>query len=186
MATPDFERLTRSRGELIVAPTSLSTARPHGGTSLGIVSKVRFQPGDRWIDVPAEDRGGEIQESYYVPDRAVLRATLRSPSDDDVKQRVWPNSASGSVTGKRVASAPGTVRPGFKASTRTVVLLWSPDEPLVDDALILYKAHLRLVREHELAYGLDEEKVLVVEVVLMLGEGSDRLWKEGLLEDLTL
>jgi hypothetical protein len=68
----------RERGRVCVGPSNLSAAYPHGGTGLGLIRDIEFQPGIRNREIAAEEFGGIATEYIRLGERAALTGVLRA------------------------------------------------------------------------------------------------------------
>lgn len=187
MGAENISAILEVKGSLCINPTDLSADFPHGGTSLGLVRAISVLPNQRSVPLTAEEYGGETVEEVELGRSWTLTAAVRS-FDDDVLALVFPNTEAGASTGSTVVNDPGTTdaeRPGHLLSTRSVVLLFSPDD-LQNHKMVLFYRALPLVDDAlELTFSLGEETTLGV-VFKAIRDGSNRMMSLGYREDLTL
>jgi hypothetical protein len=129
VTTFNLRDISKIPGKLCVNPTDLSTAFPHGGTGLGVVRNIVFRPEFKYTDIRAEEFGGERVESIATSRGCILTATLQSFDSEALREMFW-NTEEGTVSGKRGVReyAAASNRAGFLLSSRSVVLLFSPDD----------------------------------------------------------
>jgi len=124
MATKNLQNIVRWRARLVKDPSNLSNAFPHGGTELGIVRSVRFQPNMKMEHNLAVEFGKVRTETFYTGEAPVIACVLRE-FDADALSTIWPNTAnSGSTMQGRVSGAFN--RSGYAMSNNKLTLLWSP------------------------------------------------------------
>lgn len=185
MGTPDVARILAGvPGRLCVGPMNLATAFPHGGTALGLVRELAVRVLTARAEVVAEEFGAEAVEQVYLGQRWALVGTMRS-LDDDMVQRLFPATATGTTTQHRVISYPGTARAGDLRSASSVVLCFSPDD-LDRHPMVLFHRALPLVEEQaELQARLDQEAGFAF-AFLAIRATDGRAVSLGQREDLTL
>jgi hypothetical protein len=181
--TPNPRDILRSPGRLSYGATSLATAYPHGGTALGIVRAIAAAPNERFVDVIAEEYGGETVERLFMGQSWTISAILRS-FDPAALALVAPNSTTGTVSQERIVTEPGTVRAGHPRATAGVKLVFSPDAP---DApyLVLYRAIPSIEASATLQFGRSVETELAI-VFTGARDASGRMIAWGRSEDISL
>lgn len=180
---PNARAVVHAPGRLVVGPTDLALAFPHGGTALGLSAEVTFRPGLRGRSVRAEEFGGETIEVVYAGESAVLGALVRG-WDADAVNRVWLNSTVG-VSGERYVEYPGTTRAGTLGSARSVVLLFSPRDADRTPGVILYRA-LPLVDQAAALQFAFRRELVVAALFQGIRDATGRVYRAGRLEDLAL
>lgn len=145
-------------GKLAYGCNDLTAAWPHGGTGLGLVGSIYFQPPAGQVRLPAEEDGG-TRAILYTGGDAVLGASLEQWEDvasGGVLSTLFPNSET--VGTRTVLHWPGA---DPDAPDLPVGGLFPALEPLVftptnvseHPALILYKAVVCLEASTQLRLG---------------------------------
>jgi hypothetical protein len=186
VATPNVRDLLFIPGRLSVNPSNLNSAYPHGGTGLGLTRGLAIKLNsvyDPEAVITQEERGGEISDFVHQGEGAVLSCVLHS-WDAEALNRLFPNTAAGAVTQKRQVSAPGSVRAGARASSRSVVLVFTPDSPDHHPMFILRRALPALQTSNEINLRLDREAGIAA-IFVGIRDTSGRLYDFGMRHDLT-
>jgi len=186
VATPNVRDLLFIPGRLSVNPSNLNTAYPYGGTALGVTRGLAIKLNsvyDPEAVVSAEEFGGETTDFVHQAEGAILSCVLSS-WDAEALNRIFPNTAAGSVTQKRQVSAPGSVRAGSRASSRSVVLVFTPDSPDHHPMFILRRALPALNTAAEINLRMDREAG-VAAVFVGIRDSQGRLYDFGMRHDLS-
>ena len=151
MAAGSATRTIRNAGRLVVGPTNLSTAYPHGGTEVGRTQLVVLQPfGEQYrIEGEGIGRATDILEANK---RWVFACFLRGWDDDAIDLLMNDGDTVGSVSGHAVWGAPGTRIPGRSALARAQILLYVPDDILFNPAVLVYAAIPQWTPGSEIAF----------------------------------
>lgn len=134
--------------QVAIAPTDLSAAFPHGGTSLGTQGQFRFLPRSPAFEIHAEEFGGAPVGAVYTGEHHVLELTMREWNAAALAA-VFPIYKVGSSLGPILdIDVDSSVRAGSLLDDLGVVLVVSPlnvDDhpmllcrravPVVDDAI---------------------------------------------------
>lgn len=184
MASPDVSRVINAPGRVCFSPSSLSSAFPHGGTAIGTTRAGKMRHFGAYHPITDEAFGVEVRATVWCGENLALAMVLRE-CDDDALGLMFPNTATGTTSQHKVVASPGSNRPGLLLAEKAVVLLFSPDDPERVPALLLYKAEPRFeeVTEYDLALNKRLETVVVFTATR---DSSDRIWKRGMLKDLSL
>lgn len=185
MATADPDAIVRVPGRLVLNPTNLAAAFPHGGTALGVTRDQELRPNVKIHEEHAQEWGGATSRLLYCGTRAVFAAVFRS-WDADALAHYWPESAAGAVTQERVVApdvnADSTRAGRFIAGS---IVLWSPLAIESAPAVLLFDALPMLDETTRLQLSLKGE--LGMAVMWACAPGSDgRPYAMGLLADLSL
>lgn len=159
MTTPNVRDLMVVPGKLSYGPSDLATAYPHGGTALGLTKGVIVSIGSHFTEeaaITAEEYGGEIVDAVQQRDFIVVTSVLHS-WDKDALALVFPNTAEGGVSARRLVTGPGSVRAGSKLSARAQVLVFTPDDEDHMPMWTLHKAIPAIDEAVDLNAALDEE-----------------------------
>ncbi len=179
MGTADATKVYRVPGKLAINPTNLGAAFPHGGTALGVSTRVRIEMTRPQIMIKAEEFGSEVCEVVRGAETFILGAMLRQ-WDADVLAAIFPDTATTTING-----LPATTRAGTLASDNSAVLIFTPDNQTDHPAILLYKAIPLVEETAELRFGIVQELVLPV-LWLALRDSSDRFYSIGKIGDLSL
>lgn len=156
MATSDARNILRGGGRLVVSPTSVGGAFPHGGTELGEVRSIEFVPEVQTRQILRESIGGAVVDDIQLGERAVLVGILRS-WDSDILSVLFPVSAAGGSGRIINGHAKGTVRPGeLIGPARSVKLLYVANAPTRDPSLVLYRALPRMDSAARIALSIPQ------------------------------
>lgn len=139
MSAANPVNIARVPGRLVLSPTDLSAAFPHGGTKLGTTRDNEFRPRAVYHEEEAEE-WATTSRVFYCGTKAGFACVLRD-WDNDALGIIFPETSTGSVTGDKVVSQDvndNTLRAG-RALTGYVIL-WSPLAPISRPALLLYNA----------------------------------------------
>ena len=139
MASGGAPTILRVPGRLVVNPTDLQLDFPYGGHQVGSVRGFALQSLGAPYVIACEGLGSpsditEPPEDYRV---AFL---LRGADDDAIRRLYAGNQSEGGVSHHRNFTVPGTSQPGASALSRSVVLLYVPDNPIDAPALICRNA----------------------------------------------
>ena len=171
-------------GRLIINPSDLTIAFPHGGTELGLVRGIRVAPGSAYQDMTFEEFGGEIVDKLWTGDAWALAAILES-FDADAISTIFQNTSVDPDSDERVIEHPGTVKAGTFMSTRSVVLLLSPDDLENHPGVLFYRAIPMLDETAEITLRLADPLNIAV-MFAAIRDTSARVVKVGQVKGLTL
>lgn len=169
-------------GVLSVNPTSLTVAA-NRGTQLGIVHEVSIAIDQPYQFVHGEEYGERI-EAIMVGQGCAIGFNLIA-WDKDCLQRLFPNTAVGSTTGKRRVVAPSTIRAGEPVSDRSVVLLFTPDDTDRHPMFLMRRALPAIKETAEVAMKMDQEMGIPA-IFYGIRDTNGKLYDWGLAHDLTL
>lgn len=194
MANDDARKVLRVPGRLCINPSDLSAVWPHGGTGLGSVRAVMLRRFSGCWPATAEAFGGAPVEYLEAGESWALAATVRT-FQDDVVRRIFPSTAAGTVSQRRVVSAPGTVDAGAWVSGRSVVLCFTPEgatqaksatAPDVDAPFVLIYRALPLIAS-DVEVPLEGGQDFGIDVVFQgIRDSSGRVMAIGPRVDLSL
>lgn len=197
MATDDPRRILRVPGRLSHGCTDLTAVWPHGGTGLGAVKGVMLKRfGGLW-PATAEAFGGAPVEYLEAGEAWAIAATIRT-DQDDVIRRIFPNTAAGTVSQRRVVSAPGSTptHAGDWVSARSLTaLVFTPEgatqaksatSPDVDAPfIVIYRALPLIANDVEIPLELGAEWAIDV-TFQGIPDSTGRVMAFGRRGDLTL
>ena len=138
MASGDISRVIRAPGRLVVGPTNLSAAYPHGGTEVGKTRQVVLVQTGQPFRVISEGLG-ETSEILEGPTEWYLAAAMRGWDDDAVAQLFANNYTAGDPSGHAGYDEPKSRNVGSTALGRAKVLLWKPDDPIHVPSVLVYR-----------------------------------------------
>lgn len=184
MSAPDLTGLLYLPGELVISPTDLTIAFPHGGTRIGLLRDIVIRPGQANTVVRTEEFGAEVVEIIEGGREWILAAALRG-YDDDAIRRVFPTTAVGAETGRRVITDGGDARAGARGSARSVPLLFSPDDTGRRPAILFHRAIPMVSESAALTLDLDMEGMIGVVFRAIRHGTSARLVSVGHLRDIS-
>lgn len=182
---PSVLKALKVPGQIIANPSDLTTARPHGGVSLGLVKGVQWRRRPRYFDVEAEEFGGEAVDKIYMGEDWFLFFGLRS-FDRDAVQRCFHNSNLSTITGARTLVSPSTLRSGIGLSAGAIKLIFSPDDP-VNHECVYFREAVPFAEPMEIAFSRQDESIMVVGFQGMRGTATpEASFQRGLIEDIVL
>ena len=188
MSAPDVRDVLRVPGKLVINPTDITAAFPHGGTEIGLVRDSQLRFGYRTDLVHAEEWGGQPVESVYCGEVALFAAVLRE-WDDDALSNVFPNTGTGAISGNRTilgrVSGGSFNRAGYLLSGKSFVLCFSPRSVDRHPMVIVRKA-IPMVEETALLQLSLAEELGIGVVFQAIPDSSGRLYDVGKRGDLTL
>jgi len=179
MAVADVTKVYRVPGKLAINPTNLATAFPHGGTALGVATRVRIERTEPRTMVRAEEFGQEVVEVVRGGETLILGVMLRQ-WDSDVLSAIFPDTSGTTVNG-----LPATTRAGSLMTDNTAKLIFTPDNQTDHPGIILYKAVPLVEETAELKFGVVRELVIPT-LWLALRDASNRFYSVGKIGDLSL
>jgi hypothetical protein len=188
MSLPVYRDALRVPGKLCASPTNLSAAYPHGGTALGMHSKLVVQPKAIVSPITAEEYGGTVVDAIYCGEKPLIKCVLRG-WDADAISSVMPNTTVGSLSGRRyIRFEPGVSgqnKPGYRLGNQAIKLLFSPDNYLYNPFLLVYAAIPAWEESAEMALTDDNELALSV-AFWATPDSSGRTYAWGWAKDLSL
>ncbi len=156
MSTPDLGAVLHVPGRLCFNPTNLSTAWPHGGTGLGEKKQLVVKPMRSYSTIKEEAFGQEVIDVLDMGESWMLACIFRS-LDGDMLGKAFPSTFTGTSSGLKGISYPGSFRAGTLKSDSAFKLLFTPDD---EDRhpWVYFPNTLMLVDESaELALDIPEE-----------------------------
>ena len=188
MATANPRNIRRFRGRISWIPTDLTTAFPHGGTELGTIRDSIFTFGIKYEEIRAEEYSNVTTEYVYDGSHGALAVILRE-FDNDALGVIFPDTPTGAATGGQIlrgaVSGSGVTLGGTMASTRSNILVVSPQSPDTEEFLILYNAIPLVDEAAQLQYSAGHEVGMAV-VFRAAPDGTHRQWNIGKRRDLSL
>lgn len=184
MAAGAAARILRAPGRLVVGPTNLAVAYPHGGTEIGLVRRVVVQTLGAGFRIESELLGAatDVLESSQ---RYVMACLLRGWDDDAIRLLLADHYDAGAVSGHAVLTVPNRQQPGSSSLGRAKTLLYVPDDPVNAPALLIDRGIPEWSEGAELAFTRGDELGIPLAVECMRSEAG-RILQIGRLVDLTL
>jgi len=193
MATQNPESVFRVPARLCKNPTDLALAYPHGGTALGMIAQIIFQPNALYVDITAEEFGGTLVDRIYAGEEPVLSCTLRG-WDADIMGAAFPNSTFAIRSDGRVSKdrkiryepkVAGLKYPGYLMSGVSFPLLVSPIAAEFHPGVLFYNVAPAWDADAELVFKDGNELVLKIDFAC-LPDTTGRCYNVGKLIDLVL
>ena len=184
MATGNAARIIRAPGRVIVNPTLdfNDYPYPYGGVEIGRTTGVVLRPLGSSFRVECEARG-ETTDVLESDNRYVLGMVIRGKDDDAVELLLSDGYSEGAISQHAVWSAPGISTPGESGWTRSVSIVYVPDDPVRVDAVMVYAGIPGWADGAEVTFSRGEEVVIPL-AVECLSDGQDRIVAVGRLADL--
>lgn len=129
----DRTRILTNRGTLVVNPTAIG----EGGSELGFSeSGLSVRVNDEYLEEPSDETGAGMATVFYTGGDPLLAITLKEWKDESLAA-AFPDRYD--ATANRI-QIPGTLSPGDSMLSRAVVLEFRPDQPLIHETVIAFKA----------------------------------------------
>ena len=174
----NYARLQYAEGRLVWSPTDLSADFPYGGTDLGrVVDKVLYY-NRGYRDITAEEFGGDLAETFELGGPAIFAAMLMGVTDA-AWQRVF---ASADGSSQKVFS--NTATPGAKLSGAP--LLFVANDLANHNGVLMHHVFPTIPQEAATRFAADQRLGLPVVFRLARDPSSNKVWDQGLFEDLAL
>ena len=185
MANPQPYDVQRVPSRLCKSPTAISTF-PHGGTELGMIARMTFNPNALYADITAEEYGGTPVERIYAGEQPTFECLLRGWDADAIRYN-FPNTTLG-THGRLINFSPGVAgqnRPGYLGTNMSFKLLVSPIAESFHTGLIIYNAVPSWHSYPEMIFRSEGELILRLEFAC-LPDANGRVYQTGKLKDLVL
>lgn len=163
MGAPAFQRVLEYPGRLSFGCTNFTTDWPHGGTGMGFCDEVVLTILQPVHLVRAEELAGAAAiDGVVTAEEWFLTCVLRD-ADSDAIEKVFLNTAVGTVTQHRGIATPGTNRAGYALSARATVICFTPESVIQGaedqhDMAVLYRALPSLQATAALEHRLGKER----------------------------
>ena len=162
MSAPAVTDIWRIPGKLVLTPTDLTAVYPYGGTELGVISKIAFEPRPEYDQVVAQEWGGAVCKVLTVGEKPVIYGTLRS-WDAAMMAQLFRQGGSGTRSGSATAGnryvsgnpQSGSPRPGTLVGG--VLLMFAPLASNAMPCLIGYNAKPRIDIAARMELALNRE-----------------------------
>lgn len=185
MASGDVSRVLRAPGRLVVNPTDLNVDFPHGGVEVGKTRLVVLTTFNTSVRIECEGLGNEPSDILERTSRYVFSCFIRAWDDDAIERFFSSNFVQGGVSGHSLLREPGTRVAGASALGRAVRLLYVPDDPISNPAVMIYRGVPDWSENAELAFQRQEELGLPITIECVRG-GSGKILEVGRLADVSL
>ncbi len=160
MSALNVADLLYAPGKLYANPSALTGNETAFGTALGLVSGLAIDlEGPHGDDqaIRMSEHGNEISDMVEGARGIRVSGVLQS-WDADMIQRLFPNSSVDATVGaQRKVAEPSSVRPGARASDRSIVLLFMPDDSDRVPCLVLHRALPAIEAKSRIEARLDRE-----------------------------
>lgn len=184
MTAGSASRVIRAPGRLVVGPTNLDLAFPHGGTEVGRTRAVVLQALGKNFRVEAEGLG-EASDVLQPTHRYVFACFLRG-FDDDAVELLWSgNFEAGELSQHAKFLVPGAALPGSSALGRAKVILYEPDDYIGAPSVLIYRGIPDWQDGAELMWRRRDELGLPLAIECMRSDAG-KLLAVGRLADLEL
>jgi len=130
-------------GRLVKAPTDLTAAFPHGGTSLGLTEDgITLSREKYWEEVTVEEYGIEPVKVVHLGERVSFSVQLAEWTDTTL-DLIWSGfTVAGSTSTLKNAEWPGdgaTMYPGKDLADNSIILLFSPAVTTAPQKIALFR-----------------------------------------------
>ncbi len=184
MAAGNAARTIRNVGRLVVGPTDLSAAYPHGGTEVGRTKLVVLQSFGEQYRIQGEGIG-RATDVLEADKRWTFSCFLRGWDNDAVDLLMNDGDSVGGTSRHRVWSAPGSTTPGASALARAQILLYVPDDILHNPAVLVFAAIPQWSPGAEIAFQRGTEYGIPLSAECF-EDGNGNTLEIGRLSDLSL
>lgn len=188
MSTALVRDVLRIPGRIVINPTNLASAFPHGGTEMGLTRDAEMRFGISTSLVTAEEWGQAPVESVYTGESAVFAAVLRE-WDNDAIDNIFPNTGTGATSGDRSilgrVSGGSFNRAGYLLSNKSFILLFSP-KAVDRHPMVLVRKAIPMVEETSLMRLSLAEEFGIGVVFQAIPNSTGQVYDIGKREDLTL
>jgi hypothetical protein len=185
MASGNVSRVLRAPGRLVIDPLDLSSAFPYGGVEVGKTKLVVLTTFNTSVRIECEGLGNEPSDILERTSRYVFSCFVRAWDDQAIEKFFAQNFVQGSVTGHSLLREPGNRVAGASALSRAIKLLYVPDDPVSNPAVMIYRGVPDWSENAELAFQRQEELGLPI-AVECVRNGNDNILEVGRLADLSL
>lgn len=183
MATEDVSKSNRATVRAGYGMSVFTGSWPHtGGTALGSVQRVQYDPGLRYSPGLREEERGEVFEVLYMGGQPLVQLRIVT-NDADALAKAFPNTAT--VTGSTVVRwHAGTVSAGGRMSSVALSPLLIETDDADHYSLVLYKAIPLVVQRQDVRFSAREPQTVTV-TFLGLRTSGDKIAEWGPLAKLT-
>lgn len=185
MASGNVSKVLRAPGRLVVVPKDLAAGYPYGGVEVGKTRLVVLTSFNTGVRIECEGLGNEPSDILERTSRYVFTCFVRAWDDDAIEQFFSSNFVQGSVSGHSLIREPGSRVAGSSALSRAVKMLYVPDDPISNPAVIIYRGIPDWSENAELAFQRKEELGLPIAVECVRND-SGNILEVGRLVDLSL
>lgn len=155
MAAGKVSRIIHAPGRVVVGPSNLSSAFPHGGTEVGKTNAFGWS--SHGVPFRVECEGlGEATDILEPNQRFSVSFFVRGWDDDAVELLLATGFVAGGTSQHAVFKAPVNV-PGGTALGRAVILLYVPDDTIHVPAVLVYRGIPEWTEGSEIAFRRGDE-----------------------------
>lgn len=184
MTAGNVSQVLRVPCRLVVNPTNLALAYPHGGTEVGLVRAVAITALGEPVAIHSEAYG-EPTDLLEAPNRYAVACVIRG-MDDDALEALQPlHYRRGAVSSRSVFDAPGTRVAGASGLARAVRLLFAADDPIGAPSVLIYRGVAGLGAQEPLRFTRNDELAWPIGVECFR-DSAGRILSIGRLADLSL
>ena len=183
MVAGNASRIIHAPGRIVIDPTNLSNAYPHGGTEIGKSNACPLTRIGQPFRVESEALG-EATDILEGNNHYVFNCFLRGWDDDAVEQMLVGGYTVGGTTRHATFNAPKNV-PGASSTGRSVILLYVPDDLIHSQAILIYNGIPDWTEGSEIAFQRGDELGLPL-TVDCLRDSNDNMVTVGRYADLSL
>lgn len=168
-----------SGGRLILNPTSIVTLPNCGGTQAGTIQNATVRITEKHDPLTAEEWGSHTIDATVLDHEVFITVTGTGWDEDFVAALFYGGSTD---AGTPILSYPNSV--GGLCSTRSVKLLWVPNDDEEDPAWVAFNAIPWSLPKPVVFSG--RKPAVVTGTFLCTRDATNRVWDSRLLADLTL
>jgi len=188
MAQPQYDDIASvlvQPGRLVMNPTDLSLAFPHGGTSLGMTEEgITLNWEKNWQPVVVEEYGQEPIKIIHIGEEIKMSVNFVQ-WESNVTGLIWQGfTATGGVSGLTNMEWPGSGSKyaGKDMSGSSIILLFSPSD-LTNNKVVLFRKAVPLSTT-EVEFKASKKTILACEFYAMrddtIGSGDSRYNSRGI------
>ena len=185
MASGNVSKVLRAPGRLVVNPINLSSDFPYGGVEVGKTRLVVLTAFNTAVQIECEGLGNEPSDILERTTRYVMTCFVRAWDNDAVKQFFASNFERGDVTGHAILREPGNRQAGSSALSRAKTIMYVPDDPFSNPAVLIYKGIADWSENAELAFQRQEELGLPI-AIECVRDDAGQILDIGRIADLSL
>jgi len=184
VASTDVARVIRAPGRIVVGPSDLSAAYPHGGTEIGLTRACVLQPVGSAFEVVSEGLAGGVTDVLEPAHEYVFSCFVRGWSDAAVSRFFRDHYVAGSASGHARYSAPSPPH-GSSALGYALTLLFVPDDSIHVPAIIVYRGVPDWSESAEVAFQRGDELGLPLAFDCLRSDAG-KILEVGMLADLSV
>ena len=172
MAAGLAARVIHAPGRVVIGPTNLSNAYPHGGTEVGKTNAFAIQPQGTPFRVECEGLGEATD--ILEANNAYTAAFFLRGWDDEAVEKMTNGFVVGGTSRRAIFRVPANV-PGTSSSGRAVILLYVPDDIIHVPSILIFAGIPDWTQGGELAFQRGEELGLPITVDCLRDSNNNML-----------